>query len=80
MTFYIPQAWKRWLYGRILYVYRQLVFSDKLFKVDQNKKQNRSIDKVQNLGKEEGKYEKALAKIQVTYLMQDMRRIFYSNL
>jgi len=29
-----------------------LVFSVTQFKIDQNKKQNRSIDKVQNLGNE----------------------------
>ena len=53
-----------------------LVFSFTPFKIDQNKNQNRSIDKLQNLGKMEGKYAKTLTKIQVAAvsLMQDMRR------
>ena len=52
------------------------------FKIDQNKNQNRSISKVQNLRKEEGKYAKTLAKIEVSaiFVMQDMRRIFFPNL
>jgi len=59
-----------------------LVFSVAPFKIDQNKNQNRSIDKVQKLKKErslKGNYAKTLAKIQVTsiFLMQDMRRSFF---
>ena len=36
----------------IFYVVQLLVFSVTPFKIDQNKNQNRSIDKVQNLGNE----------------------------
>lgn len=46
-------------------------------KVDWNRSQNHSKDKVQNLGKNaEGKYAKFLTKIQVTaiFLKQDMQR------
>ena len=46
-----------------------LVFSVSPFKKDRNKNQNRSIDWVQNLGKEESKYAKPLAKIQVTAIL-----------
>jgi len=55
-----------------------LVFSVTSFKIDQNKTQNSSIDKVQNLEKKGRKYAKTLAKSQVTaiFLMQDMRRNF----
>ena len=44
----------------------------------QNKNQNSSNDKVQNLEEKEGKYTKSFAKIQVTamFLTQDMWRIF----
>ena len=44
----------------------------------QSKEQNRSINKVQNLRKKEGKYAKILSKIQVTavFLKQDMRTNF----
>jgi len=52
-----------------------LVFSVTPFKIDQNKTQNSSIDKFQNLEKKEGKYAKTLAKSKVTaiFLMQDKR-------
>ena len=51
-----------------------LVFSVTLFNLDQNKNQNPSIDKVQNLKKKEGKYTNTLAKSRVTarFLMEDM--------
>ena len=47
----------------------------------QNNNQNRSINKVQNLGKK-GKYAKTLSKIQVTavFLQQDMQRTFLPNI
>jgi len=53
-----------------------LVFSVTSFKINQNKNQNSSNDKVQNLEEKEGKYAKTFAKIQVTamFLTQDMRR------
>ena len=56
-----------------------LVFSVTPFKIDQNKNKNRSTDRVQNLRKkEERKYAKTLAKIQVTEIfpMEDMQRNF----
>ena len=57
-----------------------LVFSVTPLKIDQNKNQNRAVDKVQNPRKE-GKYAKNLAKIQVTaiFLMQNMRRNFLTK-
>ena len=42
-----------------------LVFSVTPFKIDQNKNQNHSTDKVQNLGMKGGKYTKTLAKVWV---------------
>ena len=57
-----------------------MVFTVTPFKIDQNQNQNSSIDKVvQNREKNEGKYAKILAKIQVTaiFLMQDMRSNFF---
>ena len=61
-------------------IFLLLVFSVTPFKIDQNKNQNRSIDKVQNLGNERtlkgGKYTKTLAKIQVRgiFRIRDIRR------
>ena len=53
-----------------------LVFSVTPFKIDQNKNQNRSIDKVQNLEIKGGTYTKTLAKIQVggIFRIRDIRR------
>ena len=53
-----------------------LVFSGTPLKIDQNKSQNRSIDKVQNLGIKGVKYAKTLAKIQASAIfhIQDIRR------
>ena len=54
-----------------------LVFSVTPFKLDQNKNQNRSIDKVQNLGKwKGGTLPKTLAKTQVRgiFRLRDIRR------
>ena len=53
-----------------------LEFSVTTFKTDNNKNQNRSIDKVQNLGMKGGKYTKKLAKIQVRgiFRIRDIRR------
>ena len=53
-----------------------LVFSVTPFKIDQNKNQNRSIDKVQNLEMKGGIYTKTLAKIQVRgiFRIRDIRR------
>jgi len=55
-----------------------LVFSVTPFKINQNKNQNSSNDKVQHLEENEGKYGKTFAKIHVTamFLTQDMRRNF----
>ena len=55
-----------------------LVFSVTPFEKNQNKNQNSSNDKVQNLEEYEGKYGKTFAKIQATamFLTQDMRRNF----
>ena len=57
-----------------------LVFSVTPFKIDQNKNQNRSIDKVQNLGNE--RYTKTLAKIQVRgiFRVRDIRRNVFTKL
>ena len=57
-----------------------LVFSVTPFKTDQNKNQNRSIDKVQNLGNE--RYTKTLAKIQVRgiFRVRDIRRNVFTKL
>ena len=59
-----------------------LVFSVTPFKIDQNRNQNHSTDKVQNLGNKEGKYAKTLAKIQVTasFLNQDLFTQIYRHL
>ena len=53
-----------------------LVFSSTPLKIDQNKNQNRSIDKVQNLGIKGVKYAKTLAKIQASAIfhIRDIRR------
>ena len=54
-----------------------LVFSVKPLKIDQNKTQNRLIDKVWNVGKDKrGNYAKTLTKIQVTAILitQVLRR------
>ena len=58
-----------------------LVFGVTPCKIDQNKSQNRSIDKVHNLEKKQSKYAKTLAKIQVAaiFLTQDMRRYFFTQ-
>ena len=56
-----------------------LVFSVTPFRINQNKNQSRSDRLSPESGKRtEGKYEKTLAKIQVTtiFLMKDMRRNF----
>ena len=52
-----------------------LVFSVTPFKIDQNKNQNRSIDKVRILGNKRGTYTKTLAKIQVRgiFRLRDIR-------
>ena len=57
-----------------------LVDSATPFKLEQNKNENRSIDKCRIWEKKEGKYAKSLAKIQVTsiFLKQDMRRYFFT--
>ena len=53
-----------------------MVFSVTSFKIVQNKNQNLSIDKVQNLGMKGGTYKKTLAKIQVRGIFRilDIRR------
>ena len=58
------------------------VFSVTPFKIEQNKNQKRSIDPVQNRGKEKAKYAKSLAKIQVSalFLKQGMRRISFTRI
>ena len=60
----------------LLVTFLLLVLSVTPFKIDLNKNQNRSIDKVQNLGHERSKCTKFLAKIQGRriFRIQDIRR------
>ena len=60
-----------------------LVFSVTPFKIDQNKNQNRSIDKVQNLGnRKEVNIQRLLAKIQARgiFRIRDIRRNVFTKL
>ena len=59
-----------------------LVFSGTPLKIDQNKNQNRSIDKVQNLGIKGVKYAKTLSKIQASAIfhIRDIRRNIFKEI
>ena len=74
------------LYFLIFYIVLIAGFQCHAFKIDQNKNQNCSIDKVQNCWENrEGKYATTLSKIQVTAIFiilptEICGEIFYTNL